>query len=141
MDDVLPSQDTVLARNRCEGGPLYTCRFFSAALGFVQSEFSRKDAFFNFTRTYFGSHDAKLPQGWDISNEILNEFHDYLLKKQIEFTEAEWAQDHDWIKRSLKYEMYMTAFNMEDAKRVQAENDRDQCSSLRRILPILLFGN
>jgi hypothetical protein len=46
-----------------------------------------------------------------------------LLKKQYEFTEAEWAQDHDWIKRSLKYEMYMTAFNMEDAKRVQAESD------------------
>src|SRR2546421_9052210 len=31
----------------------------------MQSEFLRKDAFFNFTRTYFGSHDAKLPQGWD----------------------------------------------------------------------------
>ena len=46
-------------------------------------------------------------------NTILNDFHDYLLKKNIEFTEAEWAQDHDWIKRSLKYEMYMTAFNME----------------------------
>jgi carboxyl-terminal processing protease len=89
----------------------------------MQTEFSRKDAFFNFTRTYFGSHDAKLPQGWDVSNEILNELHDYLLKKQYEFTEAEWAQDHDWIKRSLKYEMYMTAFNMEDAKRVQAESD------------------
>src|SRR5581483_8457715 len=57
----------------------------------MQMEFSRKDAFFNFTRTYFGSHDTKLPQGWDVSNEILNDFHDYLLKHDYEFTEAEWA--------------------------------------------------
>jgi hypothetical protein len=58
-----------------------------------------------------------------VSNDILNDLHDYLLKRNYEFTEAEWAQDHDWIKRSLKYEMYMTAFNMEDAKRVKAESD------------------
>jgi carboxyl-terminal processing protease len=100
----------------------------------MQSEFLRKDAFFNFTRTYFGSHDAKLPQGWDIDNTVLNDFHEWLLKKDYEFTEAEWAQDHDWIKRSLKYEMYMTAFNMEDAKRVQAESDPEVLKAIE-LLP------
>jgi carboxyl-terminal processing protease len=96
----------------------------------MQSEFLRKDVFFNFTKHYFGSHDAKLPPGWDVNDTVLNDFHDYLLKQQTEFTEAEWAQDHDWIKRSLKYEMYMTAFNMEDAKRVQAENDPEVAKAI-----------
>ena len=38
--------------------------------------------FFNFTRTYFGKHDAKLPKGWDAGRSgDLNELHEYLLKK------------------------------------------------------------
>jgi carboxyl-terminal processing protease len=98
-------------------------KYVTPTLDRMQTEFLRKDGFFNFTRSYFGSHDAKLKQGWDVDNNILNEFHEYLLKHDFEFTEAEWAQNHDWIKRSLKYEMYMTGFNMEDAKRVQAELD------------------
>ena len=38
----------------------------------------------------------------------MNEFHDYLLKNNSEFTEAEFTKDHDWIKRYLKREMYIT---------------------------------
>ena len=89
----------------------------------MQIEFLRKDAFFNFTKNYFGTHDARLPRGWDVDNNVLNDFHDYALKKNYDFTEADWALNHDWIKRTLKYEMYMTAFDMEAAKRVQAESD------------------
>jgi carboxyl-terminal processing protease len=88
-----------------------------------QLDLARKTAFFNFTKKYFGSHDAKLPKGWDVDNNFLEEFHDYLLKNNYTFTEAEWSLDHAWVKRYLKREMYMTAFDMEDAKRVDIESD------------------
>jgi carboxyl-terminal processing protease len=98
-------------------------KYTAPALNKMQLEFLRKDAFFNFTKSYFGAREAKLPQGWDVDNNLLNGFHDWLLKKEYEFTEADWAQNHDWIKRMLKYEMYMTGFNIEDARRVRAETD------------------
>ena len=53
----------------------------------------------------------------------MNEFHDYLLKQNYEFTEAEFTQDTDWIKRLLKREMYITAFNLDESDRVAIETD------------------
>ena len=82
-----------------------------------------KSAFFNFTRFYFGQHDAKLPKGWSPDATDLNEFHDYLLKQNYDFTEAEFTQDTDWIKRFLKREMYITAFNLDESERVAVETD------------------
>ena len=89
----------------------------------LQTQLIVNHAFFNFTRNYFGQHDAKLAKGWSPDNTILNEFHDYLLKQNYDFTEAEFTQDADWIKRRLKVEMYITAFNLDESDRVRIESD------------------
>ena len=41
-------------------------------------ELTRKSAFFNFTRTYFGTHDTNTAQDWMPDDAALIEFHDYL---------------------------------------------------------------
>jgi carboxyl-terminal processing protease len=82
-----------------------------------------KSAFFNFTRYYFGQHTTKLAKGWSPDATTLNEFHDYLLKQNYDFTEAEFAQDTDWIERNLKREMYITAFNLDESQKVAVETD------------------
>ena len=89
----------------------------------LQTELYVKWAFFNFTRYYFGQHDTKLPKGWSPDATTLNEFHDYLLKQNYDFTEAEFTQDADWIKRLLKREMYITAFDIDESDRVSMETD------------------
>jgi carboxyl-terminal processing protease len=88
-----------------------------------QIELTRKSAFFNFTRQYFGKHDIKLPKGWTPDHTVLNEFHEYLLKEKITFTEADFTRDMDWVRRYLKREMYITAFNLDESQRVFAETD------------------
>ncbi len=88
-----------------------------------QVELLRKYAFFNFTKHYFGSHDTKLSKDWSPDNTILNDFHDFLLKQNVQFTEAEFAQDTDWVKRNLKREMYITAFDLDEAQKVDVETD------------------
>jgi carboxyl-terminal processing protease len=98
-------------------------KFEQPKLDKLESELYRKGAFFNFTRTYFGKHDVKLPKGWAPDDAVLNEFHDYLLKDGFVFTEADYTKDFDWIKRYLKREMYVTAFNLDEAQRVFAETD------------------
>jgi carboxyl-terminal processing protease len=88
-----------------------------------QTEVLRAYAFFNFTADYFGSHSTKLPAGWSPDLNVVEQFHDYLLKKKVSFTEADWAENHTWVQQQLKREMYITAFSFESAQKVQAEND------------------
>jgi carboxyl-terminal processing protease len=88
-------------------------------------ELARKSAYFNFTRSYFGKHDIHLPKDWTPDDATLIEFHDYLLHSPdgYTFTEGEFAQDRDWIKRYLTREMYVTAFNIDESEKVFAKTD------------------
>jgi carboxyl-terminal processing protease len=88
-----------------------------------QTDLIRKFAFFNFTKRYFGNHETKLPKGWSPDQGVLTELHDYLLKEGFNFTEADFSVNHDWIQRMLKREMYITAFNIDESRRVEAETD------------------
>ena len=89
----------------------------------LQTELIRKFAFFNFSKRYFGGKEATLPKGWSPEAETLNEFHAFLLKEGVEFTEAEFVQDTDWIKRQLKREMYITAFSLDESRKVDVQTD------------------
>jgi len=83
----------------------------------------RKSAFFDFTRSYFATHETALPKGWMPDDTTLIEFHDYLLKNGYTFTEAEFTQDRDYIKRDLAIEMYITGFNKDESDRIAAATD------------------
>jgi len=98
-------------------------KYVQPKLDHLQTQLYIKSAFFNFTRYYFGQHDTKLPKGWSPDATTLNEFHDYLMKQNYDFTEAEFTEDTDWIKRLLKREMYITAFDLDVSDRVAIESD------------------
>lgn len=98
-------------------------KFTLPKLNKFQIELSRKFSFFAFTAKHFGGKDAKLPQSWVPDQAVMNEFHQFLLKSGIEFTEAEFAENNDWIKDRLKYEFYITAFGIDDARKAAVEDD------------------
>jgi carboxyl-terminal processing protease len=93
----------------------------------------RRYAFFIFTAKYFGTHEAKLPKNWAPDEDILNEFHRYLLEDKVSFTEAEFAQHHDWIRSELRYEMYLTAFGVDEARRLKVENDPEVARAIESL--------
>ena len=89
-----------------------------------QTQLYRRYAFFNFTKYYFGTHSAKLPEGWAPDASVMTEFHDWLLKKgDIQFSEADFVKDHDYIKRGLQSTMYTTAFSVDESRRFDIETD------------------
>jgi carboxyl-terminal processing protease len=99
-------------------------KFETPKLDRMQSDLIRKYAFFNFSARYFGAHGTVLPKGWSPDNALLNDFHDFLLKEGgLQFTEAEWAKNHDWIKLQLQAEMYVTAFGADESRRLRVETD------------------
>jgi carboxyl-terminal processing protease len=88
-----------------------------------QIEMFRKFAFFNFTAKYFGTHDTKLPKNWEPDTAVMNDFHKYLLDIGAKFTEGDFAENQQWLKEQLRREMYITAFGMEDARRLAVDTD------------------
>lgn len=88
-----------------------------------QTDVERKFAFFSFTAKYFGSHDLKLPKDWNPDTTVMNDFHAYLLKENVPFTEADFAQNHDWLKQRLKREMLITAAGVEESRKYGVETD------------------
>jgi carboxyl-terminal processing protease len=83
----------------------------------------RNYAFFDYTASYFGTRDTNLPKNWAPEQETMNDFHRYLLEKKIEFTEADWAENHDWVRDRLRREMYITAFGSDESRRLAIETD------------------
>ena len=97
--------------------------FWTPKLDALEVNVARKNAFFNFSAYYFSTHDTKLAKGWTPDEPVLNDFHDYLLKQDVDFTEADWTRDHSWIRDQLRAEMYITAFSYEDSQKIGIVQD------------------
>jgi carboxyl-terminal processing protease len=89
-----------------------------------QTEVLRKDTFFRFTARYFGPKEkAVLSRGWVPDENTLQELHSWMLKNGVEFSEAEFAENKDWLVKTVKHEMYTTAFSAEEADKAAIEDD------------------
>ncbi len=91
----------------------------------------RKYAFFNFASHYLGTHDTKPAKGWQPDQEVVEEFHHYLLKQGLEFTEADFTAHLDWIKQEIRREVYQSAFGIEDARRLAVETDPEVAAGVQ----------
>lgn len=98
-------------------------KFQAPKLNKFQTELLRKYSFFNFVAKYFGGKDAKLPKDWTPDTQVMNDFHAFLLKDGVQFTESEFAENNEWTKQTLRREMYVTAFGPEEARKVAVQND------------------
>lgn len=99
-------------------------KYVSPKYNKFQIELLRKYALFNFSANFFGSRaETKLPKGWGPDENVINEFHQYLLKNGVKFTEADFIANREWIKQQLKRELYITAFTVDESRRVAKEQD------------------
>jgi carboxyl-terminal processing protease len=97
----------------------------------LQAQIVGRGEFFNFAASYFGPKtNPSLPKGWTPTEDVINQFHDLLLKDKVEFTEAEFTKDHDWIRQQLKREMFITAFSFEDSQRVAVNEDPEVATAI-----------
>ncbi|MCZ2149225.1 MAG: S41 family peptidase [Bryobacterales bacterium] len=98
-------------------------KFVGAKLNRFQSEMFRRFAFFNYSRFYFAHHDTKMAKSWVPDEDTLNDFHGFLLKETISFSEGEFAENRDWLKQQIRRELFITAFNQEESRRITVETD------------------
>jgi carboxyl-terminal processing protease len=98
-------------------------QFTPAKYNKFQTELLRKFVFFSYTAKYFGSREAKLPQGWSPDAALMTEFRQFVTKAGAAFTEAEWNENLEWTRQSLQRELYLTAFGVEEARKLAIETD------------------
>lgn len=98
-------------------------QFTSPKANKFQTELIRRFTFFNFTAKFFGTREAKLPQGWDPDAQVMTDFKAFLQKENVPFTDAEWNENLEWTKMRVKNEMYLTAFGQEEARKLAVESD------------------
>jgi carboxyl-terminal processing protease len=91
-------------------------------LDVLQGELLR-GALFSFTRDYFAKNSSQLPKGWMPDANVIEDLHDYLLKRGTRFTEADFTKDHAWIRRYLAREMYIYAFGEDESNEMFAKTD------------------
>ncbi len=80
-----------------------------------------KYAFFNFAKHYVINHQVN--KQFQVDDAVIQEFRKFLDEQKIPFTEADLAENMDWIKSNIKAELFINEFGQQEGMRVHAETD------------------
>ncbi len=106
------------------GGIAPDIKFESPKGNRFQSRLIRNYAFLNFTAQFFATRDrGEVSKEWVPTEEVLAEFRNYLRQQKIEYAEADFTANLDWIKQQLRREVFISAFSIEDSRRMSVETD------------------
>src|SRR5580692_3272303 len=92
-------------------------------LDLFETELLVKFALSNYTKHFFASHKEPLPDGWNVDTATMNAFHDFLMSEKIEFSEADYTKDYDWVRRRVTAEIYKTAFSVDESRKFELKTD------------------
>jgi carboxyl-terminal processing protease len=99
-------------------------KFTAPKLDRFETLLIRKYEFYDFSAKYFGSRrDTRLPENWQPDDKVLSDFHDHLRQSKVDFKDADFNQDRDWIRQQLRTEMYVTAFGVDESRKISIEQD------------------
>ena len=73
--------------------------------------------------TYYLGQNPPVTREFTVDDAVINEFRRFLGKQQIQYTEAELAENMDWIKRRIKQEIFLSVFGQAESYKVELEND------------------
>src|SRR5467141_3935089 len=101
----------------------------SPKLDHFQETLLRADVFFpyeagvgGFTRYYLGTRPT-VTKSFEVDDTVLRDLRTYMSKHTVRYTEPEMSESLDWIKRKIKQEVFMSAFNQQEGFKVLLEAD------------------
>jgi len=91
--------------------------------------------FFTFGRSFNATHQ-NFDRNFEVTESILNDFRNFLIssKNKVNFEEADFAANLDFIKRQIKYEYFLAHAGQEEAQRVYLDGDIQVLKALE-VLP------
>ena len=76
-------------------------------------------------------HPAK---NFEVDDAVMQEFRKSLDADKVPYTQAELVQNNDWVRSSIKSEIFVDAFGLEEGLKVRAESDPEIVKGLE-LLP------
>jgi carboxyl-terminal processing protease len=86
-----------------------------------EDELLQHYAFFNFAKHYTVTHQPT--KSFEVDDVVMQEFRKFLDEEKIPYTEAELMQNNDWIRSTIKSEVFIDAFGQDEGLKVRAETD------------------
>jgi carboxyl-terminal processing protease len=86
-----------------------------------QDTLLEKYAFFNFAKHYVINHQVN--KQFEVDDAVMQEFRKFLDEQKVPFTEAELADNNDWVRANIKAELFINEFGQQEGMRVHAESD------------------
>ena len=71
----------------------------------------------NFTEYFLGTKPT-ITHSFEVDDKIVKEFRDFLTKHNIRYTEPEFTENLDWVKRKIKQEVFMSNFGTQEGYKV-----------------------
>jgi carboxyl-terminal processing protease len=78
-------------------------------------------AFFNFSKHYLATHTV--PRDFVVDDAVMQEFKTFLKANTIDYTDAEIAGVNDWVKESIKSDLFTSQFGQLEGLKVRAQWD------------------
>src|SRR6267378_3628089 len=78
-------------------------------------------AFFNFAKRYVVKNTVN--KNFTVDDVLTQEFRKFLADEKIPYTEADMVQNNDWVRYSIKSEVFVDQFGQDEGLKVRAEND------------------
>ncbi len=81
-----------------------------------------KFAFYTFVRDFL-SKNPQIDPSFQISDAMVDQFKQHITKRGVQFNEKDFQDNRDFVKRSIKYEIFYNRFGVSEAARVLLEGD------------------
>jgi carboxyl-terminal processing protease len=87
-----------------------------------QTNLAAKFAMYTFYRDVL-SKTPSIDMSFQVSDAVVDQFKQHITKRGLEFSEKDFQDNTDYIKRAIKYEVFYNRFGVGDAGRVLLEGD------------------
>jgi carboxyl-terminal processing protease len=89
-------------------------------------------AFFNFAKHYVITHHPT--NKFEVDDAVLQDFRKFLDEEKIPYTETDLVENNDWVRSSIRSEIFVDAFGQEAGLKIRAESDPQVIKALE-LLP------
>jgi len=91
----------------------------------LEAQLAGSLSFYFYAAEYFGTHPATLTKEWTPSDEVLEGFREFAVKRGVPVKLEDFQRDREWIANRLREEFFITAFSKDDADRFALDNDSE----------------
>ena len=96
-----------------------------------QDSLGQHYAFFNFAKHYL--LNRHVPKTFEVDEVVMTEFRSFLQEQKIPYAEADLVEVNDWIRASIKSEMFIAEFGQQEGVKVRAETDPQVLKALEML--------